>query len=51
MVIHETATQERLSLMWVETLRFAQGDTTACVILSEAKNPALLAHSWWVANC
>jgi len=39
MFIHETVTQETPSLMWAETLRCAQGDTTY-VILSEAKNPA-----------
>ena len=41
MVIDETVTQETLSLMQTETLRCAQGDNTASVILSEAKNPAL----------
>jgi hypothetical protein len=40
MVIHETVTWETLGLMWVETLRCAQGDTTTSVILSEAKNLA-----------
>jgi hypothetical protein len=44
MVIHETVTQEALSLMKAETLRCAQGDSATSVILSEAKNPALRHH-------
>ena len=41
MVIKQIVAQETLSLMQAETLRFAQGDSTTSVILSEAKNPAL----------